>query len=259
MRRNLLIWAEDVSKLLKEYEGYSAPKNIQLYIMGDSLRMEEIKLLDNWKQQGMDIHMDQAFTGPDSSANKQNMEMFVLGRCFEQLQTGDVEMLCFHVPNKNTTEQGKRLNISVSKFGDIENKKKSSKSKSATSAQKRNQKTEIQNTEKTLAETNAPKTRISKTAQKGDITETIKPQKNERNSSPLKKLEGIVKNSNLTEKEKKIVADKGIQELADIIKQASDASIGLPMLLELHMYDKTIAKKLGVAIQPEFKTLKEEL
>jgi len=73
------------------------------------------------------------FIGSDEVQSKKNMELFMLGRCYEQHLSNhqDISLKCFHTPDKNTIEQGKRFGILVSKFNDVCIKKKTTSTKNS--------------------------------------------------------------------------------------------------------------------------------
>lgn len=258
---HLLVWSEEVGKLLREYENKNFPKNTGIYIVGDSLRMEDIKILDAWKS-NIDIRMEQSFPGPDIAANKRDMELFLLGRCFEQSLTEETTLACYHTPDSNTVERGKQIGIPVVKFGNLVNKKKPVPKKTSAPQKNVEKKPEVsatdspcqpeKNNETKKAPTGTRKKPVMKKADTAAFPQIPV-------GSPLKKLEQLVRTGAFTEKEKEAVLNKDFPVLADCIRQASDASIGLPMLLELHSFDKALARKLAVVIQPEFKNLKEAL
>ena len=230
---NILVYSEDAGKFAKEYvlvKDKIKEKVKGVFVFGETMKIEDLKEL--WAL-GSEIQLDKNVFG-----NKKDMELFFLGRCFEQKDTG---LACYSSPEKETVELGKSLQIEVIPFKNIAGltQTKARKPKTVKEKTVKEEKEKPQVKEEPVSENvKAPKRRKPKVFK--DVEE---------------KIQFLLSSSTLTPE----LMEKAIHEkdkICDCISKASDAYLGLPTLLNLN-FGRDNGDKLAKVFEEDFIELQQ--
>lgn len=256
---NVLVWANETGKFANDFiQKARLPFSInRIWILGNEMKIEDLKAVKSVENTGIQIVIDE-----DMFQDKRDTELFMLGKCAAERESesslSELGLALYSPADKSVVEVAKKLGISVTTWSNL-----CSAKQSGTKAKKNVSKkpeSVSKNSDTTVTEKPTKNTVKEKKVSKAVSTNLEENKPRTSSKAVNNDVSKILKSAKLPKQIANLLDDKKISEIEKAIARASDAEIGLPMLLSMFSgFSEEDAKEIAKALAPQFKILKEKL